>query len=169
MEDPHPVTVWTARACAAVWLISLAVAARSGREGSARRRWEMAWSIAALALLVHVLVAFHFEHSWSHAAAYRHTAKQTAATVGIDWGGGLYFNYLVLIVWLGDVLRLWNQRHVSSRPNTTRAIVDWFVAFLMINATVVFGPWGWKPVGALVAVGLVVAYRFRTSVAGDEV
>src|SRR5687768_15263236 len=54
-------------------------------------RWL--WTIACLALLAHVTCAFAFYHQWSHAAAYRHTAEQTAAMTGMNWGGGLYFNY----------------------------------------------------------------------------
>ena len=161
MKDPHQATVWTARACAFLWLLSLAVANRSGREAASRRRWQVVWSAAGILLGIHILVAFHFEHAWSHAAAYRHTARQTADTIGLNWGGGLYFNYAVVAMWLADIFMLWSGRDAWRQSRTKRAIVDWFVTFMMVNATVVFGPWGWKPLGVIVGVGLFLTFRQR--------
>ena len=47
----------------------------------------------------------HWEHDWSHAAALEHTANQTQDVVGVHWGGGLYFNYGMLLLpldkWFG--------------------------------------------------------------------
>ena len=31
------------------------------------------------------------------------TARQTAEVFGINWGGGLFINYTVAILWIGDV------------------------------------------------------------------
>lgn len=160
MQEPHLATVWTARFCAALWLASLAFAARSGRVESAGIRWRWLWTAGGMALLVHVFAAFHFEHGWSHAAAYVHTEKQTAATVGLHWGGGLYFNYLVLVVWLADAALLWRSTVLIGRQRTGAA-VDWFVAFMMINATVVFGPWGWRPAGVAAVLWLAFLVRSR--------
>lgn len=161
MNDPHQATIWTARVCAFVWLMSLGMAVRSGREAESHWRWRVVWSTAGILLGIHILVAFHFEHAWSHAAAYRHTARQTADTVGLNWGGGLFFNYAAIAVWLADVFILWSSRNVSRKNRSVRAFVDWFVAFMMINATVVFGPWGWKPLGVVVGAGLFFGFRRR--------
>ena len=160
MKDPHLATVWTARLCAGLWLASLAVAVRSGRAETARRRWRGLWTAGAVALLIHVLAAFHFEHSWSHEAAYEHTREQTAATVGVNWGGGLYFNYIAVVVWLADAAFLWRVTPLSRRQNSGLA-VDWFVAFMMVNATVVFGPWGWRPAGVAIVLWLLFLFRKR--------
>lgn len=162
MKDPHLATVWTARLCAALWLASLAVAARSGRGEAAGRHWRWLWTFGAVGLLIHVLVAFHFEHGWSHEAAYEHTRIQTEATVGLNWGGGLYFNYLAVVVWLADASLLWRVSLQGPRQKPGLA-VDWFVAFMMINATVVFGPWSWRPVGVAIVLWLLLLIKRRKS------
>lgn len=159
MQDPHLATVWTARLCAALWLTSLVFAVRNGRQAEAGQVWRLLWTAGGIALGIHVLTAFHIEHRWSHTAAFEHTAEQTAATVGLDWGGGLYFNYLVVLVWLADVLRLRRSREEQKHSSVWRLFVDGFVAFMMINATVVFGPWGWWPVGTAVVLWLGIEMR----------
>src|SRR5437016_5284995 len=70
-----------------------------------RARWT--WTFACTLFLAHVICAFSYYHAWSHAAAYRETARQTAELTGWQWGGGLYLNYLVALVWLADVLWWW--------------------------------------------------------------
>jgi hypothetical protein len=168
MNDPHQATVWTARVCAFVWLVSLAIATRTERRAGSSSWWQIAWSAASILLGIHILVAFHFEHAWSHAAAFAHTARQSAAKVGLNWGGGIYFNYAVIAAWLVDVLQLWTRRETHSEGRAWRVTIDWFVAFMMINATVVFGPWGWKPIGAVFAVGLFVGLPRRKRVRSDS-
>ena len=44
-----------------------------------------------------VAFAYNFYYGWSQTAAYRDTARKTAEVVGLDWGGGLYINYVVLL------------------------------------------------------------------------
>ena len=53
-------------------------------------------------LWIHVAIAFRYYHHGSHREAYEQTARETAETVGINWGGGIYFNYLMLVLWAGD-------------------------------------------------------------------
>ena len=164
MKDPHLATVWTARLCAALWIASLA--ARTVQIETVGRRWRELWIAGAVALLTHVLVAFHFEHAWSHEAAYEHTREQTAATVGLNWGGGLYFNYLTVVVWLADAAMLSRVNLQGQRQKPSQA-VDWFVAFMMVNATVVFGPWNWRPLGVAAVLWLLI--RFRRRKTGSEI
>ena len=66
------------------------------------RAFGLLWLAGAGLLLVHLLAAFHFKHAWSHAAAHADTARQTREFSGLDWGGGLYLNYLLILVWLAD-------------------------------------------------------------------
>lgn len=157
---PHPLTLWTARAvvacCVVAWLLAI-----RGDRGSGRGPliWRAVWTAGCISLAVHVLTAMHFEHGWSHAAAFRHTARQTRDIVGIDWGGGLYFNYALVMLWTVDVTLLW------ARPKATRRLVwfhrlnEWFCAFMILNATVVFGPSWWIGVGVAFGVICLVAIR----------
>ena len=83
--------------------------------------------------------AFAFYHDWSHRAAYEQTARETAETVGIDWGGGIYFNYALLLLWAADVAWWWAApRSFQSRPRALAVGFPLFVAFMAFNAAVVF-------------------------------
>ncbi|MBI3860722.1 MAG: hypothetical protein HY290_02375 [Planctomycetia bacterium] len=91
---------------------------------------------------LHVLCAFAFHHHWSHAEAYDHTARETARKVGIDWGGGIWFNYLFLALWSADVIWWWwKPAEYRSRARWLSVGVQAYLAFIAINATVVF-EWG---------------------------
>jgi hypothetical protein len=149
---------WTARAAIACWLVRLLRIA--GRFDLPPRRADLIWSAAGwLLLLAHVLCAFHFQHHWSNADAYAHTARRTAETVGWNWGGGLYVNYATIAIWGGGVVVLAQAvaRGVQAPP-WWRWTEVFSVGFIILNATVVFGPrhW-WLPVAGIVA-GLVILF-----------
>src|SRR6185295_15695330 len=64
-------------------------------------RWaRLAWTMGCAALVAHFICAFNFYHSWSHQSAYIDTARQTAEVFRINWGGGLFINYAVAILWI---------------------------------------------------------------------
>jgi hypothetical protein len=166
MSDPaHPLTLWLARASVAIYAVAVVIAAsRCELPPKAFRIWRITWSAACLLLIVHVLSAFHFEHGWSHAAALRHTAVQTARVTGIDWGGGLYFNYAFLALWFLDVVFLW--RASGNRLSTLRRVTNLACIFMVFNATVVFGPRWWM--GPAVIVGLIYLQLRRQIPAGAD-
>jgi hypothetical protein len=150
------------------WTIRLALAAYAGRLAWGLTRpaaphadsaSRIAWTGACLFLWLHVACAFHFHHGWSHLAATTQTARDTARVTGIDWGGGIWFNYALLGLWTADVLLWWiaPARH-RRRSRTLETAWQSFVAFMAFNATVVFeeGPIRW--VGCLVTVGLSIAW-----------
>lgn len=127
-----------------VWLALSLYAA--GEIVKAARR-PAGWSPAAhclnsagcAAFLAHVGCAFHFYHGWSHLAAYADTARLTAERFGWTWGGGLYFNYLFALVWIGESVWGW------ANPNRYRGRAEWitwtvrgFFWFMMLNGAVVF-------------------------------
>jgi hypothetical protein len=123
------------------------------------------WSLACLLTWVHVGFAFAVHHRWSHAAAYAHTARQTLEIVGIDWGGGLYFNYLFLLVWSLDAL-WWHLWPASYRAHTKswRIGVHAYLAFIAVNATVVFaaGPVRYAGIAAVVLLIAIAVCSKRT-------
>jgi hypothetical protein len=104
-----------------------------------------------ISLIAHVACAYQFYHNWSHAAAYRETARQTAEVTGLDWGGGLFINYALIIGWVIDVA-LWRLRGLDAyrkRPRWPAAAWQGFLFFMIFNATVVFktGPLRWIGLG----------------------
>lgn len=117
------------------------------------RAFRLFWISGASLLLVHMLAAFHFKHGWSHAAAYADTARLTGSVTGLNWGGGVYLNYLLAIIWLADALRL--PRSKPLIPSITC-----FYAFMWFNAAVVFVPGPMRWVGTLAFAFLaILAWR----------
>ena len=133
------ITRLTALAAVVLYGASLLVD-RSQGPPAARRLARWLWSAGCATYLVHVVCAFGLMHAWSHAAAYRHTAARTAEMVGLDWGGGLYFNHVFTAVWLGDALWWWlRPASYQAQPFWTRLALRGFLAFMVFQATVVFG------------------------------
>ena len=115
----------------------------------ARWLWTLAWA----AYLIHVGVAFHYVHHWSHAAAVQHTRDVSG------FGEGIYFSHLFTVVWTADVLSwwLWPARH-AARPAWVGQALHGYMAFIIFNATVVFET-GWiRWAGVALFAGLIVLW-----------
>jgi hypothetical protein len=164
-ETGAAITLWTARLAVAFYLGRLLL--RAGRASNAPAPIEAAvWACAAAVFLTHVATAFQFHHQWSHAAAYEHTARRTAALTGFNWGGGLYLNYALTAWWPADAIAVCiAARRGRPLPRWYARSADLFFGFMILNATVVFGSRWWLAVaGAWVAAVLVVRSRRKRSV-----
>ena len=109
------------------------------------RRARLWWTAGGVMFALHVICAFAFVHTWSHSQAYRYTANTTEAMIGLSWGGGLYFNYAFTFFWLADLAAWWlfDARFPYQSSRYFFALHAFFV-FMVFQATVVFGPMGWK-------------------------
>jgi hypothetical protein len=98
------------------------------------------WTLGCFTMLAHVGLAIHFYHGWQHASIVRETARQTADVVGVYWGGGVYFNYLLLLGWVADTLWWWTRGLDAYRRRSPGLTALWhgFLLFMFFNATVVF-------------------------------
>lgn len=152
MSSALYVTIWTS--------LALFVAGEFGK-GAVLPGW--AWrssAVGALLMLAHILISMSSVHGWSHASAIAATAIQTGAVYGLNWGGGMYVNYLFITVWLAElaVWRLAPARYAARSPGikwTLRA----FYFIVIANAAVVFAG-GWRRVlGAGLIAALLVAWR----------
>lgn len=154
--------LWTVRCSVACYVVALWqwLFAERFPDAQYRRFWTAAW----LLCVVHVICAFHFRHHWDHDVAIQHTANMTEGVVGIHWGGGLYINYVFLVCWGTSVAGTWRQTPAVRRiTQQLTGGMHAFVAFMMINATVVFGPaWWWIPM-ALVLTVITWNYKRRRS------
>ena len=153
MLDGKILTLWTIRAAAALYAVSVIVWIRR-RDRSAR----LTWTLACLLYLAHVGCAFNFYHHWSHSAAYEDTSRRTAQLLGMSWGAGLYFNYIFTVVWIMDVIWWWRGVALyRSRPQWVHTSVHTFFAFMFFNATVVFatGPVRWLGLVATATLGFM--------------
>jgi len=113
-----------------------------------------------MALLAHFICAFQFYHAWSHASAYNETARQTSEVFGINWGGGLFINYAVAILWMTDVGWWWFAGVSAYRRRAWLLTLSWhsFLIFIIFNATVVFKDGLARWVGLLVCLTLCLSW-----------
>lgn len=124
-------------------------------------RWaRLAWTIGCAALLAHFISAFQFYHGWSHSSAYIDTARQTAEVFAINWGGGLFINYAVAILWIFDVAWWWFAGLGSYRRRPWWVVLAWhsFLIFIIFNATVVFKDGLTRWVGLLICLSLCLSW-----------
>lgn len=162
MPPGELLTRWSVRLAVALYVAAIftLMAGRGRPSWDRRARWF--WTAGLAVFLVHVGCAFHYFHGWSHAAAWRDTARQTAELTGWDWGGGLWFNYVFAALWACDVLWWWlgGLRDYRNRSAWIAWPIHAFLAFIAFNATVVFesGPLRWAGIAATVVL-LALAWR----------
>lgn len=139
----------------AAWAAALALGHR--RRIPVCRPADFIWLAGAVTMLVHTALAFHVYHDWSHAAAVADTARQTRELTSLNWGGGVWLNYLFAAVWLGDALwRLASPASHTRRPRWLAVTTHAFLTFIWFNATVVFGSWLMRITGAVVFAALTL-------------
>lgn len=103
--------------------------AQHGRGSLARCCWTLAW----VAYLVHLGLAFHHYHRWSHDAAVRHVQDVAG------FGPGIYVSHLFTLVWTLDVLFWWlRPAAYAHRSPWVDRLLHGFLAFMIFNATVVY-------------------------------
>ena len=139
-----------------------------GRSRSApirpQARWL--WSAGAACLLLHAFFAFDAFYEWSHQVALATTAEQTADLVGVERGEGLYLNYLMVVLWLGDAtwLRL-SETSYRKRSPWIGYVLHTFMVFMMINGMIIFasGPIRWVGVAVFALLGVKAIDVWRRS------
>ena len=106
-----------------------------------RRIAKWVWGSGCDFNTLHILVAFHFTHGWSHAAAVEHVARQSEAVIGTSFGAGIWFNYVFTILWIVDASWLWlKPKSYTRRKKWVAWAIHGFLFFMVVNAAVVFAP-----------------------------
>lgn len=148
-----PATIWAALVAYSVGERGRVTPLRTPREGWAR----VVWSAGALLYLGHVAAAFEFAYGWSHDAAYAHTAAQTAALVGLDWGGGIWANYFFTALWLAEAAWWWAAPvRYRARPRGLEHAVRAAFLFMIVNGAVIFVT-GWTRLMGVAIVAVLCA------------
>lgn len=151
-------TLWSARIAFILYSAAI-VGWLTGKSERARQ----AWTAGLLVYLSHVAAAFHFHHGWSHAAAYRQTARQTADLFGVESGSGLYLNYAFTALWTMDVIWMWwSDTSYRRRHRAITFSIHGFMAFLFFNASIVFVS-GWPRWFGVAIIALVMIAARRHS------
>lgn len=136
----------TVRLALFYWVIAVSVRARGGMLAACQR---VAWTLACIAYLVHVGMAFEHAHHWSHTVAFEHVRQAGG------FGEGIYFNYLFTIVWTADALWWWVDRVAyENRSRWLALIIHGFMLFMIVNGAIIFeqGPIRW--IGTMMLFGL---------------
>lgn len=152
-----PPVDWVTRALAwssfAAWVWAAALMLR--RDPARRWSFNWWWLAGAVLMLVHTFLAFHRVHDWSHAAAIVETARQTRELTGVDWGGGVWLNYLFAFVWLADsAARVLRPQAAAFNSRAYSRALHGFMIFMWFNATVVFGSPPLQLAGGVAFLGL---------------
>lgn len=150
-------TIWIS---IAAYTIGCVVFATARKQPDGDRWTRLAWTLGCAALLAHFISAFQFYHHWSHQSAYIDTARQTAEVFAINWGGGLFINYAVAILWIADVTSWWLAGLSSYRRRPWLLTLIWhgFLLFIIFNATVVFKDGLTRWIGLLVCLTLGLSW-----------
>jgi hypothetical protein len=116
------------------------------------RRDRYLWLAGAISHLLHVAVAFHLGHAWSHAHAVEHVQRAGG------FGEGIFVSHGFAVVWLGDAL-VWviSPSYYVRRPRSVHLGVHLYLAFVIVNATIVFGSLPARLLGVAVLVALGIA------------
>jgi hypothetical protein len=141
------------------WLHGDQWRARTGRGRLARWCWTFAWAT----YLVHLAMAFHYYHHWSHDDAVRHTAERSG------FGPGIAVSHLFTLAWTADVLWWWFlPRRYAQRPARIGWCEHGFMVFVIFNATVVYeeGLIRWAGLALLTWLATVQALAWAARKAG---
>jgi hypothetical protein len=118
-------------------------------------RW--CWTLAWATYLVHLAMAFHHYHHWSHAAAVEHTEQVSGL------GAGIWVSHCFTLVWSLDVAAWWLAPGRRARRSPwVDGLLHGFMLFVVCNATVVYesGLIRWAGVAGFAALGLLAWARW---------
>lgn len=118
------------------------------RGALARSCWTLAWA----AYVIHVALAFHYYHHWSHIDAIQHTENVSG------FGPGIWFSHLFTLLWGLDIAWWWlRPDEYAHRPPRIGRVLHTFMAFIVFNGTCIFasGPVRWFGVAVFGVLGFL--------------
>jgi hypothetical protein len=126
-------------------------------------RWF--WFAAYCTYLIHLAMAMHYYHHWSHADAFEHTRD----VAGV--GEGIYISHLFTLFW-GLDLAYWliSPEDYAARSAWIGRILHAFMIFIIFNGTVIYetGFIRWAGIGLLCVLGVLWVWKQRSSAARDQ-
>lgn len=146
----HPAIRETACAAVIAWFLAAWLAVF--RISSILACEVYVWGCAAF--LLHLAMAFHLGHEWSHESAFEHVERESG------FGPGIFVSYLFSIVWLADAMWcLLAFEAYRNRGEIWNAVIYGFMAFVIFNATVVYGHGIGRGLSAIAFLSLLLAKR----------
>lgn len=159
MLDGQFLTIWSVRLSLVfffLFVIARITASRSDLVEPEKRhlfvllRWL--WTFGTTLYVIHVCLAFHFSHNWSHDAAVKHTAQITEKFTGWYFGGGIWLNHLFTLICVVETAWMWIAANKYwSRGVAISCLIYGYLLFIAVNASVIFvsGPARWVAATAL--------------------
>lgn len=146
-------------------LLSYLLAAGCWVTGYRGSGYRSLWTTGCVFLILHAICAFHFYLGWSHLAAVNLTAEQTEEMMGFSFGEGIWFSYLLIAVWVVDVVLLWRNNGAELRSSWWAWFtfaVHGYAFFILFNGTVVFEQGAVRWGGIVGSIWLArMAWRYR--------
>jgi len=138
MDGPE-ITAWTIRLALLALLASIVLRMVRPWWAAGERFQRAIWTVAWGLFLAHIAAGMHYYHGWSNADAYADTAQQTYEKLGVRFGGGIYVNHLMAVLWTADVLWWWiaPASYARRSPRWEQTLVGFFL-FIAFNGLVVF-------------------------------
>jgi hypothetical protein len=133
--------------------------ATTGRGRLARWCWSLGWA----AYVVHLGMAFHFYHGWSHRAAVAHVEQVSG------FGPGIFVSHAYTLAWTLDVLWWWRwPASYARRPAWLGWALHGFLVFVIFCATVVYeaGFIRWAGIALFFGLGAVFWMRKQQNGSG---
>lgn len=129
--------------------------ALAAAEGPSFRRARVVWSVGAVAMALHIGIAFHTVHGWNQSAAVDATARRLQSVMNWGWGGGVILNEILLAWWCADAAMAWGRDDRWNRPGVYRSVRRAIFWFLWFNGAVVFASGGRRWIGGTLCAGLL--------------
>lgn len=160
----------TVRLSLAWYAVALVLMRRFDRADDWRARTDLGrlarwcWTWAVVVFLVHLAMAFHYFHGWSHTHAFERTREVSGV------GEGIFISYFFTLWWTADMLWwwLWPAKYAERSAWIDRTLHT-FMLFIVFNGMVVFetGPirWAGCAMFAILAVAWWTGRRPRVSLA----
>ena len=148
-------TIWAAMT---LFVSGAVIDRRKPRSPLASWAWWI-WLAGAVLCAVHMTIAMGAHYGWDHERAVHETAVRAATVYGFAWRGGLYVNYLFLLVWIGEIA-WWrvSPQSYATRPAAVRHTLRIFYIIIVFNAVVVFAPAPGRIAGAILTSLLIAAW-----------
>src|SRR5262249_3179915 len=94
---------------------------------------RLCWSLAWLTYVIHLGMAFHHYHGWSHADAVAHVERRSG------FGLGIWFSHLFTLAWTADVAWWWlRPARYAARPQWAGWLLYGYMAFITFTGPVVY-------------------------------
>jgi hypothetical protein len=137
---------------ASVLLLSLLQSSADWTALSARGRVaRLTWTLAFVLYAIHVALAFHYYHHWSHTDAVERTQQMSG------FGAGIYISHAFTLLWGLDVFAWWlAPGWYAQRSVWIDRLLQGFMVFIIFHGAVVFAEGAVRWVSAVAAVGLLV-------------